>query len=169
MRILFICTGNICRSPTAEAVFRRKAADQGLAAETDSAGISSEESGNPPHPRSTEVAESRGFPMPRTTARRVRADDFRTFDLLIAMDRRHVRALETLAPSGLEDRIRLLMDYVESPPTLDVPDPWYGPDEGFVDVFEMIERGVDGVIAALIREGAAAKGSPSSNPNGNWA
>jgi protein-tyrosine phosphatase len=153
MRVLFVCTGNICRSPTAEAVFNAKVAALGLNADSDSAGISSEERGNPPHPRSTQVAEDRGYTMPRRTARRVIGTDFQHFDLLLGMDRRHVQALERLAPPEGRDKVHLLMSFTEQAPTLDVPDPWYGPDEGFDDVFDMIEQAIEALIVTLTADG----------------
>lgn len=154
-RLLFVCTGNICRSPTAEAVARAKAAKLGLAVETDGAGTSAEEAGNPPDPRAREAAARRGYDLPRRGARRVRDADFRDFDLILTAARQHRATLLRRAPAGAEGKVRLLMDHAPGRKGEDVPDPWYGGQDDFEHALNMIEAAVDGLTRALAegREG----------------
>lgn len=146
--VLFICTGNICRSPTAHALLLHKAAARGLDIRVDSAAVSGEEIGNPPDPRALTELRRRGVPMPDHRARRVTVDDFQRYDLVLGMTASHVDALRRLAP-GSADRIGLLMDYAGGERDVDVPDPWYGSARDFVEAFDMIELGVDGVLRQL--------------------
>ena len=150
---MFVCTGNICRSPLAEAPLRHEAAAAGLAVEVDSAGISDEERGNPPDPRARAIARARGFAMPDRRARRVRPDDFARCDLVLAMTHQHLRALDQLAPPGGRAKLRLFMDYAPALGVRDVPDPWYGGMVEFEAAMDMIEAGIAGLLAEL-REGA---------------
>lgn len=153
--ILFVCTGNICRSPTAHALLLHKAGAEGLDLQVDSAAISGEELGNPPDRRSVAEALRRGIAMPEHWARRVSAADFTRFGLLVGMTATHVSALRRIAPAGTADKVRLLMDFVPGQAGRDVPDPWYGPQSAFVEAFDMIERGVDGLLVDLRRNLAA--------------
>jgi protein-tyrosine phosphatase len=146
--VLFICTGNICRSPTAHALLLHKAAALGLDVRVDSAAVSGEEVGNPPDSRALTELRRRGVPMPGHRARRVTADDFRHYDLVLGMTASHVAALRRLVPDSAE-RVGLLMDYAEGDRDVDVPDPWYGSAKDFVEAFDMIELGVDGVLRQL--------------------
>jgi protein-tyrosine phosphatase len=144
--VLFVCTGNICRSPTAQALLLHKAAAQGLRVHADSAAISDEELGNPPDPRALAELRRRGVPMPAHRARMAEAADFRRFDLLLGMTSAHVRALQRLAPAQAP-KAGLLMRYAEGHGAIDVPDPWYGGERDFIEAFDLIEAGVDGLLA----------------------
>jgi protein-tyrosine phosphatase len=134
MRILFVCMGNICRSPTAEGVMRRLIADAGLedVVEVDSAGTGGWHAGEPPDARATAAARRRGVTL-EGGARQVRPDDFDQFDLIVAMDRENLRDLQAMAPDeGAREKLRLLA------PDQDVPDPYYGGDRGFETVLDMV-------------------------------
>jgi protein-tyrosine phosphatase len=133
MRILFVCMGNICRSPTAEGVMRRLVEDAGLDIEVDSAGTGGWHAGEPPDERATLAARRRGVTL-EGAARQIRPADFRRFDLLVAMDRRNLRELLDLAPDDeAAAKVRLLVA------DTDVPDPYYGGDRGFETVLDMVE------------------------------
>jgi protein-tyrosine phosphatase len=134
MRILFVCMGNICRSPTAEGVMRRLIADAGLddVVEVDSAGTGGWHAGEPPDARATTAARRRGVTL-EGGARQVRPEDFDRFDLIVAMDRENLRELRALAPDdGAREKLRLLVE------DQDVPDPYYGGDRGFETVLDMV-------------------------------
>jgi len=155
VKVLFVCTGNICRSPMAEGLLRALADEAGLGAaiEADSAGTHDYEVGNPPDERAIEAAARRGVDIARLRARRVEAADFARFDLMVALDRGHRAILRRLAPPAWRGRIVLLMDFApgEGP---DVPDPYYGEAGGFDPVRDMIERGVRGLLESLRGEEA---------------
>jgi protein-tyrosine phosphatase len=140
MRILFVCLGNICRSPTAEAVMRGLVAEAGLQGEieVESAGTGDWHLGHPPDERSVAAAAERGVEL-TGTARQVTGTDFGEFDLLVAMDRQNRDDLLALAPSDEErEKVRLLRSYSDG--ELDVPDPYYGGRDEFADVVEIVER-----------------------------
>jgi protein-tyrosine phosphatase len=140
-RILFVCLGNICRSPTGEAVMRGLVREAGLEGEieVESAGTGHWHLGHPPDPRSVEAAAARGVEL-TGTARLVTAEDFDDFDLLVAMDRANRDDLIALAPdSDAAAKVRLLRDTADGP-ELDVPDPYYGGENGFTEVVEIVER-----------------------------
>lgn len=153
MRILFVCLGNICRSPTAEAVVRGKLADAGLAHEVqvDSAGTGNWHAGNPPDRRAVAEAERRGVSM-SGRARQVTPNDLREFDLILAMDEANRRDLEALAPDQtVRERIRLLREWdpEAAPHDRGVPDPYYGGDRDFAEMFDILERAADGLVGEL--------------------
>jgi protein-tyrosine phosphatase len=144
--VLFVCTGNICRSPTAQALLLHKAAALGVQVHTDSAAVTEEEIGNPPDRRALQELRRRGVPMPPHRARLVTPRDFRQFDLVLGMTASHVRALQRLAPVDGSATIDLLMRYAEDENPIDVPDPWYGGPQEFIEAFDMIEASVDGLL-----------------------
>ncbi len=150
-RVLFVCLGNICRSPTAEAVFRellrREAPD--LAIEVDSAGTHAYHRGSPPDPRAVSAAGRRGVDMSDLRARVVEQEDFEAFDLLLAMDEQNFRRLRQLAPEARRDRVRLFLEFAPQRGRRDVPDPYYGGPTGFEDVLDLVEEGARGLLAAL--------------------
>ena len=145
-RILFVCLGNICRSPTAEAVFRDMAAAQGLAVRTDSAGTGDWHIGHPPDPRATAEAARRGHDISTLRARQITPADFDRFDLILAMDRSNQRDIEALRPTGNSTPVRLFLDYTGQPGT-DVPDPYMV--GGFDRTFDLLESASRGLLAAL--------------------
>ena len=149
--MLFVCTGNICRSPTAEGVFSALVAARGLEdrIEADSAGIGAWHVGAPPDPRSQQTAISRGIDLSGQRARTVRADDFDRFDILLAMDRGHYDSLTGAAPPDRAERVRLFLEYVPGLGVQDVPDPYYGAGDGFARVFDMIEAASVGLLAEI--------------------
>ena len=149
--VLFVYTGNICRSPTAEGVFAQKVAEAGLTKEiiVDSAGTHGYHTGEAPDDRAIEAARKRGYDLSKQVARRVREADFQKFDVIIAMDRGHMRDLTAMAPGDTYERISLFMSYAAGAKTQDVPDPYYGGDRGFEDVLDMIEAGSAGLLQAI--------------------
>ena len=126
--ILFVCTANICRSPTAEAVLRRHLADKGLLDhfELDSAGTHDLQVGKPPSPLAVERAHLRGYDLANLVARQVRATDFDDFDLILGMDRGHLSNLRKIAPTRCKHKIELFLEYGERFHGKDVPDPYGG-------------------------------------------
>lgn len=148
--VLFVCTGNICRSPTAQALLVHKAAARGVQVITDSAAITSEELGNPPDRRALAELRRRGVAMPDHRARQIEPHDFRHFDLLIGMTHQHVDALQRMAPRDATGRVALLMRYAQGEGAVDVPDPWYGGAQDFIEAFDMIDQGVDALLLDVL-------------------
>ena len=150
-RILFVCMGNICRSPTAEAVFREIARreGQGIVVEVDSAGTHAYHVGEPPDSRAIAAARRRGIAMEHLRARLVSRDDFLRFDYLLAMDEQNLEHLQRLAPAGHGAELRLFLDYAAGIAQKDVPDPYYGGETGFEQVLDLVEEASRGLIAKL--------------------
>ncbi|MFN4284268.1 MAG: low molecular weight protein-tyrosine-phosphatase [Alphaproteobacteria bacterium] len=151
IRVLFVCMGNICRSPTAEGAFRAEVAKAGLSDRilTDSAGTHGYHIGDPPDPRSIQAAARRGIDISDLRARLVRADDFSRFDHVLAMDAQNHAALATLCKAERKDRLRLFLDFAPELKRRDVPDPYYGGDAGFEDVLDLCEAASRGLLAQL--------------------
>jgi protein-tyrosine phosphatase len=149
--ILFVCMGNICRSPTAEGVFRQRAAAAGLDLEIDSAGTHAYHVGNPPDARSSRHAALRGYDLSAQRARQVAASDFERYDHLLAMDHENFARLQAACPPQHRHKLALFMQYAtHSDSDSDiVPDPYYGGPNGFDQVLDYVEDASDGLIAAL--------------------
>jgi protein-tyrosine phosphatase len=157
VRLLFVCMGNICRSPTAEGVMRGLLREQGLedAVEVDSAGIGDWHTGAAPDPRATAAARSRGIVL-EGAARTVAPRDFDEFDLILAADRGNLRELRAILPDGARSRLHLLREFDPASagaPDLDVPDPYYGGDDGFEHVLDLVEAACRGLLDALRADG----------------
>jgi len=146
--ILFVCTGNICRSPTAEAVFRHKVKALGLESHfrIDSAGTHGYHIGNPPDSRSIETAHRRGVPMDDLRARKVEREDFEEFDLILAMDGGHYEILSALAPAKSRAKLAYFLNHTGERGD-DVPDPYYGLSSGFEGVFDMVDEACERILA----------------------
>jgi protein-tyrosine phosphatase len=147
-RVLFVCMHNICRSPTAEAVFRSRLAHAGLvdAVECASAGIYDFYLGSAPDGRARAAAQQRGYDMSKLRARHVQEADFERFDLILAMDRQNMRALTERCPPERRDKLQLLMTFAAKRDTLDVPDPYFGSLRGFELVLDMLEDACSGLV-----------------------
>jgi protein-tyrosine phosphatase len=150
-RVLFVCMGNICRSPTAEGVFRRVVAESlpEHVIRIDSAGTHAYHIGEPPDPRAQRAAMARGVDLSRLRARRVSVEDFEAYDLLVAMDPLNVAVLKDLCPPERHDRIRLLLEFAPGVGREDVPDPYYGGSNGFEYVLDLAEEASVGLVAHL--------------------
>ena len=131
LSVLFVCLGNICRSPLAEAAFRREAELGGLDAEADSAGTAGWHAGKPPDARAIEVARRNGVDISNMRARQVRGNDFARFDHIVALDLENLRALEALRPADARAELSLLLDHVAGRAGQAVADPYYGGVEHF--------------------------------------
>jgi len=148
--ILFVCTGNICRSPTAEGVFRVVAARAGLIERLhiDSAGTHDFHCGAPPDPRATLAARNRGYDIAPLRARQVEAVDFARFERIYAMDRLNLEALNVLRPRNYRGDLALFLDLAPELGAREVPDPYYGPPQAFERVLDLVEQ----ASAALVRQ-----------------
>jgi protein-tyrosine phosphatase len=155
-RILFVCMGNICRSPTAEVVFRTRAERAGLGDRVTvaSAGTGDWHVGMPPDPRAIAHAAKRGYDLAALRARQVVADDFERFDWILAMDQVNLRDLRALRPPSFAGRLGLFLDFVPHLGLRDVPDPYYGAALHFERVLDLVERASDGLILQLFPSGA---------------
>jgi protein-tyrosine phosphatase len=157
-RILFVCLGNICRSPMAEGVFRRVAEEEGLIDrfEIDSAGLGDWHIGQAPDHRAQKAARSRGVDISDQSARQVVDEDFERFDLLLVMDRSNYAELKARAPHEARAKIRPFLDFAPHVGTSDVPDPFFGGTEGFDHALDLIEAASRGLLASLTGEDRVA-------------
>lgn len=146
--VLFVCLGNICRSPTAHAVFRKMVNDQGLSEqiEVDSAGTAAYHVGKHPDVRSMETARNRGIEMLDLRARKVDFGDFYQFDYVLAMDHENYHNLVDLALPEHHEKIQMFLDYCQEFDEQEVPDPYYGGAQGFEHVFDLVESASAGLI-----------------------
>ncbi|WP_018984839.1 low molecular weight protein-tyrosine-phosphatase [Salinimonas chungwhensis] len=143
--VLFVCLGNICRSPTAEAVFRQKAKEAGISVGIDSAGTHGYHIGNPPDKRSQAAGKAKGYDFTGISCRKVAASDFEKFDYVLAMDKSNFENLKKVSEPAYHEKIKLFLDFADS--TYDeVPDPYYGGKKGFELVLELIEQASEGLI-----------------------
>ena len=151
MRLLFVCMGNICRSPTAEGVVRNHIENAGLAAtvEIDSAGTHGYHIGKPPDRRAQAAAARRGYDLSGLRARRVSDDDFVRFDRLLAMDEDNLALLREACPPKHRHKLGLFLEYANEFSEREVPDPYYGGDAGFEHVLDMVEDAARGLIESL--------------------
>jgi low molecular weight protein-tyrosine phosphatase len=160
-RILFVCLGNICRSPMAEGVFRRAAEEAGLLHlfEIDSAGMGDWHKGQAPDTRAQKAALGRGVDISAQAARKVEIEDFEDFDLVLAMDGSNIADLYDIAPHAAREKIRRFLDYAPHLGAQDVPDPYYGGAAGFDHALDLIEAAAQGLLAELTKEMEAKKGA----------
>lgn len=158
-RVLFVCTGNICRSPTAEGIARQLVATGQLDERigVDSAGTHGYHSGEAPDPRTVKAAARRGYDLSALRARKIEVRDFQEFDLVLALDRGHLELLRRQCPEVYWPRLRLLMEFARAPAATgdEVPDPYYGGPKGFELVLDLCEDAVPGVIDFLRNEAGA--------------
>ncbi|MBX7221837.1 MAG: low molecular weight phosphotyrosine protein phosphatase [Blastocatellia bacterium] len=151
IRVLFVCTGNICRSPTAEGVFQRMVDQFGLSevVEVDSAGTQDYHVGAAPDRRAQQAALKRGVDLSRLRAREVEREDLKQFDYILAMDQGHERYLRNMCPRGNEHKIKLFLEFAPHLHMLDVPDPYYGADDNFETVLDLVEVAAKGLLADI--------------------
>lgn len=146
-KIMFVCLGNICRSPTAEGVFRGLAAKAGLDVIIDSSGTSGWHNGDLPDGRAMAEAEARGYDLSAQRSTQLKAQDFHDFDLILCMDNSNILKAEKFRPVGAKAVTKLFLDYAPNQPLREVPDPYY--EHNFETVFNLIEEASSGLIAEL--------------------
>jgi len=146
--VVFICMGNICRSPTAEAVFRHYVENAGLSEKIliDSAGTHDYHIGHAPDLRAQRAAQQRGYDMSGLRGRQVEESDFHRFDYVLAMDKANLAILQRLAPPASNAQVRLFLEYARHHDEREVPDPYYGGAEGFERVLDMVEDAAEGLL-----------------------
>ena len=164
-RVLFVCMGNICRSPTAEAVFRRLAAQRGMLAELeiDSAGTHGYHVGESPDSRTQRAAAERKYDLSQLVARKVAPEDLDYFDVVLAMDRSNLDSLRRLCPPNRLSRLKLFMSYARQFDDDEVPDPYYGLAHDFDLVLDMIEDAAEGLLDSIMRERHGAQAVTKSS------
>ena len=151
VNVLFVCTGNICRSPTAEGVFRKLVDDAGLGPRIgiDSAGTGAWHIGEAPDPRTAEAALARDFDLGAIRARKVSTDDFPDFDYVVAMDKTNQGELRGIAPNDMRAKVHLFLDFTETHKGEGVPDPYSGGEGGFEQVLDLVEDGARSLLAHI--------------------
>ncbi len=158
--VLFVCTGNICRSPTAEGVFRALVKQEGLAGRIliDSAGTHDHQLGQRPDPRALAAARRRGYELDKLRARLVGPDDFKRFDWILAMDRRHLEYLESMRPSDYEGHLGLFLALGGDGSDGDMPDPYYGDTGDFERVLDLTVPAAAALLQAIVERAKARNG-----------
>ncbi len=153
-RILFVCLGNICRSPMAEGVFRRVVDEASTTHlfEIDSAGMGDWHKGQAPDHRAQSAAAARGIDISEQASRKIELEDFEDFDLVVAMDGSNIADLYEIAPLSARSKIRRFLDYAPHVDAEDVPDPYFGGTAGFDHALDLIEAAAQGLLAALMRD-----------------
>ena len=147
MNILMVCLGNICRSPLAEGILQHKVNEAGLSWKVESAGTNSYHIGEPPHHLSQKVAQLNGINICDQRARRFKPSDLEEYDLLYAMSKDVIADMKTMAGNNWQqEKVKLLMDELHPGQQKDVPDPWYGPEPGYHEVYKMIEAACDKIL-----------------------
>ena len=148
IKVLFVCLGNICRSPTAEGVFRHIVQESGHKSwiTTDSAGTHAYHIGEQPDRRAQQTALSRGIDISDLRGRKAISDDFNEFDYVLAMDDENYQLLEQICPAGMNEKLHLFLDFSQDFSETQVPDPYYGGDQGFEHVFDLVESASKGLL-----------------------
>lgn len=156
IRVLFVCLGNICRSPTAQAVFLQRIKHRHLAhlIAADSAGTSDWHIGDVPDARAITAAAKRGIDISGLQARQVCVQDFDRFDYILAMDNENLKQLNKLKPNGYKGQLALFLDYAQEEATAEVPDPYFGGEAGFEQVLDLIAAASDGLIDHILQRHA---------------
>ncbi len=151
--VIFVCMGNICRSPTAEAVFRDYVEKAGLleSIHIDSAGTHSYHIGESPDARTQHAARRRGYDMSKLRGRQVEAEDFLRFDYVLAMDEANLANLRQLRPSGAQSHLGLFLEFAERHREREVPDPYFGGADGFERVLDMVEDAANGLLQHILQ------------------
>ncbi|MBD2859076.1 low molecular weight phosphotyrosine protein phosphatase [Spongiibacter sp. KMU-158] len=146
--VLFVCLGNICRSPTAHGVFEQMLLEQGLAeqVEVDSAGTGDWHIGRPPDARMQAAAKQRGYDLSHLRARQVSAQDFHNFDYVLAMDKSNFSDLQAMQPHNSRGKLSLFLDFAPQQHLREVPDPYYGGEAGFYEVIDLVEAAAQGLL-----------------------
>lgn len=151
VKVLFVCMGNICRSPLAHGLFEHRVEEAGLskAISIDSAGTHAYHVGNTPDPRSQQTAKRHGIDLSAQRARQVRESDFEQFDYVIAMDRDNHAILSAQCPAEHRHKLKLFLEFAPQLSETEVPDPYYGGDSGFEHVYQLIDAAADGLMADI--------------------
>lgn len=152
-RVLFVCMGNICRSPTAEGVFRYLVEQQGLSGKiiVDSAGTHDYHIGDAPDARSQAAAARRGYDLSGLRARQIVRNDFSAFDYVLAMDENNLALLQQQCPDDCRDRLKLFLEFADDGALREVPDPYYGGAQGFEQVLDLVENAGRGLLLDIIK------------------
>jgi protein-tyrosine phosphatase len=152
-RVLFVCLGNICRSPTAQGVFETLVEQRGLTGvvEVDSCGTGDWHVGSPPDSRAVTAAANRGYDLSRLRARQLQAGDFDVFEYILVMDRTNLEDVRAMCPAAYEGHLGLFLSFAGNSAPDDVPDPYYGAGEGFDQVLDLIESASQGLMRVLCK------------------